>query len=455
MTGDAAPPWYRRLSLRARMIIMTAGVVAGVLAVGGYLILVAVRAELVDAADEVGAMHAADLAEQAATGDLPSPVPVFHDPEAAVQVVSEDGRILTADATATRHFGLSPVPPGEVEVWEYDSLPVPESGPYRVIARGVTTPSEDATIYVAISIEDVADTMATATEVGAIGLLLLLLVLCSAMWVIIGTTLAPVERIRQQASAISGRHLDRRVLEPVQRDEIGRLARTVNAMLARLQDSAERQNRFVEDAAHELRSPVTSLRTQLETARNTTSRNGAASVSDLLQETLRMQGLVDRLLLLSRTDADELVLHRTTVDLDDTVNEVVTTFLDTGVSVDASDVHPAQVNGDPVLLEQVVRNLVENAVRHADSRVRICLEAENGQAVLTVDDDGPGIPVERRDEAFRRFARLDAARDRDSGGVGLGLAIVAGLVEAHSGSIEVDSAPMGGARLRVRLPLAG
>jgi signal transduction histidine kinase len=158
----------------------------------------------------------------------------------------------------------------------------------------------------------------------------------------------------------------------------------------------------------------------------------------LLQETLRMQVLIDRLLLLARADADELGLHRATVDLDDIVNEVLVALPAPRVSLDSNDVHPAQVNGDRDLLEQVVRNLVENAVRQASGRVEIRLHATGGQAVITVDDDGPGIPVERRDEAFRRFARLDAARDRGGGGVGLGLAIVAGIVAAHAGTIEVD-----------------
>jgi signal transduction histidine kinase len=264
-----------------------------------------------------------------------------------------------------------------------------------------------------------------------------------------------VERIRRQASAITGRQLDRRVHEPIQQDEIGRLARTVNAMLARLQDSAERQNRFVADAAHELLSPVASLRAQLETAQDGESViPDGVSVPDLLQETLRMQTLVDRLLLLARTDAGDLAPRRAMVDLDDTIDDVISSLIHPRVSIDLTGVHPVQVTGDPDLLEQVVRNLVQNAVRHASQQVRLGLSTEGGEAVLTVDDDGPGIPVERRDEVFRRFTRLDAARDRSGGGVGLGLAIVTEIVRAHAGSIEVDWAPIGGARFRVRLPAA-
>jgi signal transduction histidine kinase len=454
MTSAERPPWYHRLSLRSRMIMTTAVVVAVMLAVGGALILLTVKADLIDAADEVGDANAIDVAELASTGALPRPLPAVRDTEAAVQVVS-DGSIVTqtVNIEGTRAFDLPLEPPGASEVLEVDDLPVTEAGPYRVTARGVATPDGPVTIYVAISIEDIADTMEAATGVGVIGLAALLLALSGVMWLLIGRTLAPVERIRQQASAITGRQLDSRVLEPVQQDEIGRLARTVNAMLSRLQDSAERQNRFVADAAHELLSPVASLRAQLEIAQDGPGTNGdRVSVSDLLQETLRMQTLIDRLLLLARTDAGDLAPRRAMVDLDDTIDDVISSLIHPRVPVDLTDVHPVQVTGDPDLLEQVVRNLVQNAVRHASQQVRIGLTAEDGEAVLTVDDDGPGIPVDRRDEVFRRFTRLDAARDRTGGGVGLGLAIATEIVSAHSGSIAVDRAPIGGARFRLRLP---
>jgi signal transduction histidine kinase len=457
MQPGGTPPWYRRLSLRLRMILATAVVVAAVLSIGGALILLAVRAELIDTANEVGMANAADVAEMAAAGTLPQPLPVMHDPEVAVQVVSA-GRVLThsVNVAADLPFELPTERPGVSEVLKVDELPVAEAGPYRVTALGTVTPDGAATIYVAISMQDLDDIMETATAIGAIGLILLLLVLCGVMWLVLGRTLAPVERIRQQADAITGRRLDRRVLEPVQHDEIGRLARTMNAMLGRLQDSAERQNRFVADAAHELRSPVASLRAQLETAR---SGDGVVHDgqlrSDLLQETLRMQTMVDRLLMLARNDAGDLAPGQDVVDLDDTVDDVVSSLVESRVPLDLSQVSPAQVTGDADLLEQVVRNLVQNAVRYARSQVRVGLCTQSGQAVLTVEDDGPGIPTERRSEVFDRFTRLDAARDRDGGGVGLGLAIVAEIVRVHSGGIDVDRASIGGARFRVHLPQAG
>lgn len=448
--------WYHRFSLRSRMIMATAVVVAAVVGIGGVLILLAIRSELVETADEVGKVHATAIARRAAAGSLPRPLPLVYDPELAVQVVG-GGRVLTStvNVNATETFALPRKPPGATEVLEVDRLPVSEGGPYRVTVLGTDTPQGPATIYVAISIEDTEDILATATALGGVGLLLLVVVLCGVMWVVIGRTLAPVERIRRQADEIGEHRLDRRVLEPIQRDEIGRLARTVNAMLGRLQDSADRQHRFVADAAHELRSPVASLRAQLETAHDGRDRaEDGLSRADLLQETLRMQTMVDRLLVLARSDAGELAPRQEVVDLDDAVDDVVSSLPDTGVDIELSQVDPVQVSGDPDLLEQMVRNLVQNAIRHASRRVQISLGTGRGQAELTVDDDGPGVPVDRREEVFERFTRLDVARDRDGGGVGLGLAIVAEIVRAHGGSIEVDTAPIGGARFRVRLPPA-
>jgi signal transduction histidine kinase len=275
--------------------------------------------------------------------------------------------------------------------------------------------------------------------------------------VVIGRTLGPVEAMRRRADVITAADLSERVPEPDRLDEIGRLARTINAMLERLEVGVREQRRFLADAAHELRSPVASLRAQLETRQHVDgdlrSDNDTAG---LLADTLRMGALVDQLLLLARSDADALDRVRAVVDLDDTVEKVLTVEpfeqLRPDVAIDVWRVSPVKVVGDPLLLEQVVRNLLDNAVRHATARVDVTLSRVGGEAVLTVDDDGPGIPPARRDEVLRRFARLDDARDRDQGGTGLGLAIVDDVVRAHDGRVEILDSPLGGARLQVSLP---
>lgn len=446
---------WRRMSLRSRMVVLSALVVAVVVTVGGAGIVITVKAELIDSVDQAAAQRADEVANLAASGDLPADLPVVKDLEAAVQVV-RDGRVVSATENLARApaLALPAQPPGSVRLSQVDVLPFEESGPYRVAARGVTTPEGAATVLVVISVEDIEDEMAATTAVGTIGVILLVLVLSAVLWVVIGRTLAPVEAIRVRTDAITGQQLHRRVPEPPHRDEVGRLARTVNAMLARLEDSATQQRRFVADAAHELRSPIASLRAQLETARDRQPDSGtAALVPGLLDETVRMQNLVERLLLMARTDAGTALSRSTAVDLDDAIDAVASAYSDSGpVDIDLRAVRPVQVHGDRYLLEQVTRNLLDNAVRHASRSVDVALSVVGDEAVLTIDDDGPGVPPEHRDEIFRRFTRLDDARGRDEGGVGLGLAIVRDIVRAHGGTVAIRSAPTGGARFEVRLP---
>jgi signal transduction histidine kinase len=309
-------------------------------------------------------------------------------------------------------------------------------------------------VFVAVPVHDVEHAMSAATRIGAIGLSVLIGVLATVMWLAIGRALAPVNAIRTRADAISGQSLDLRVPTPPQHDEIGRLARTVNQMLGRLQTSAESQRRFAADAAHELRSPVASLRVQLETARDRDWAAERGRVGDMLHETARMEDLVDQLLLLARAGGDTSWLRLSPVDLDDVVDSGVGAVgAGDQVTVDTSGVEPVQLVGDAGMLEQVVRNLVQNAVSHARAVVRVSSgPAEGDLAVLTVDDDGPGVPPDRRADIFERFVRLEDSRDRVHGGVGLGLAIVAEIVRAHGGRIHVDDSPLGGARFVVELP---
>ena len=457
------PPWRHRHSLQLRITLVTAVVVAVVVALGGVLILVALRAELVAAADEAVEARADEIARLAADDALPRPLPPMHDPVTFSEVVSGGQTVTATDSLlGTTGFDLPEQEAGQVDVSGVDRLPLAGTGPYRVAAQGIDTPSGPMTVFVAVSIAHLDHTMAVAARIGAIGVAVLVLVLATVTWLAIGRTLAPVEGIRARAEAITAQNLDRRVPEPDQLDEIGRLARTVNQMLARLERSADRQRRFVADAAHELRSPIASLRVQLETARDAAGGMGrntggaAGRAGDMLYETSRMEGLVDQLVVLARADADTSWLRLETVDLDDLIDSAVTSSAPRdGLAIDTSAVAPVQLCGDARLLEQVVRNLVHNALGHARGIVRVSTSAAGGLAVLTVDDDGPGVPQDRRDDIFERFVRLDVSRDRSHGGVGLGLAIVAEIVRAHGGRVHVGDSPSGGARFVVELPIAG
>jgi signal transduction histidine kinase len=445
------------MSLRLRIVLITASAVTAMVAVGGFVTIRAVRGEFVDAASSMSRDRAAEVAQLVEDDTLPPSLPFLDEGETSVQVVRAGVVVSrTANLAGAPVLPLPSQSPGSRETLTVDELPVAETGPYEVTALGTRSPQGPVTVFVAVSTEDVHDVVASATGAESLGLLLLVVPLSVLLWFAVGRTLAPVEAVRERAAAITADDLSERVPEPPRLDEIGRLARTINAMLTRLDASASEQRRFLADAAHELRSPIASLRTQLETIRKGDLVAESAEVQDLMAETLRMQALVDELLLLARSDAGAVGRAHVPVDLDDTVGAVVTARrLESQrpeITIDTRGVAPVQVVGDPMLLEQVVRNLLDNAVRYAVQEVRVSLDHDTGSAVLTVDDDGPGIPEGSRAEVFRRFTRLNDARDRDDGGVGLGLAIVADILRAHDGSVEVLDAPTGGSRFRVRLP---
>jgi signal transduction histidine kinase len=271
-------------------------------------------------------------------------------------------------------------------------------------------------------------------------------------WIVTGRTLHPIEGIRREVATISGSELSRRVPQPRGDDEVARLARTMNAMLDRLQDSRDRQRRFVSDASHELRSPVATIRHELEVAlAHPDQTTVEALAADLLAEDLRLEGLVEDLLLLARADEDTLSLIARPVDLDDLVLAEAARLRRRGiVRVDTSSLSAGRVAGDPAQLTRLVRNLADNAERHARSVVSLALGARSGQLTLTVGDDGDGITEADRVRIFERFTRLDGARTRDAGGAGLGLAIVAAVARVHGGTVHVEPGP--GARFVVVLP---
>ncbi len=265
-----------------------------------------------------------------------------------------------------------------------------------------------------------------------------------------------MEAIRLQAESITGKTMDRRVPEPATDDEVGRLARTMNAMLARLETSAQKQRQFVSDASHELRSPLASIRTNLEVALHNPDRADWPEVAQrALAEDVRMEDTVSELLDLARLDEAEGPAPIDTlpeVDLDELVLD--DTVQQRRVPVDTGRVSAGRVHGRRDQLQRVVRNLLDNAARHASSTVAVGLVTDDDVVELTVDDDGPGIRPEERELVFERFTRLDDGRARDAGGLGLGLSMVKAITEHHGGTVVIEDAPIGGARLRVRLPAA-
>ena len=359
------------------------------------------------------------------------------------QVFNVDGILIGAGG---QQFSATVPPPAPQRI-ETREL---QGGDYRVFVEPAVDPSgRVAYVLAGAPTAPVEAAVGVIRRVLLVTLPLLLGLVGLAAWVVTGRALRPVERLRVQVSEISASELHRRVAEPDADDEVARLARTMNEMLNRIESSTDRQRRFVSDASHELRSPLATIRAQLEVA--LAAGDGGvdwrASARRVLDEEGRLQRLVDDLLLLARTDESQPTWTGD-VDLDQLIADAAPRH---ALPVDVSAVAPARVKGDPHRLASVVRNLIENAVRHATARVAVTLEARD-EVVLHVDDDGAGIAETDRELVFERFTRLDDGRAREAGGTGLGLAVVRSVVHAHGGTVTVGDSPLGGARFTVHLP---
>jgi signal transduction histidine kinase len=414
---------------------------------------------LVGAAVEDTVTTAAETRAQQVAADLAvgasQPQVAGVDDGVLVQVVSA-GQVVAASPGLRGRAALTDVrpDPGVAVTSSIDGARVGEGDEhFRVITLGLPASAGADRVIAAQSLAIAENTVGSVTRLAAIGVPLLLVVVGAATWFSVGRALQPVEAIRARTAGIGAADLSTRVPVPPTGDEVAALAGTMNAMLARLESSARAQRAFVSDAGHEMRSPVAVIRTEMEVAQR--AGVSATTVSDVLSEAGRLEHLVEDLLVLARADEGQIRLHRGDVDVDDLLEAERSRLRSRGELVVTAAITPARVQGDRAALERVVRNLVDNAVRHAVRRVHLSCRVDGHWVEVAVDDDGPGVPEPERERVFERFVRLDEARARQDGGSGLGLAIVRELVRAHGGQVELTAeGPLPGARCVVRLPLA-
>jgi signal transduction histidine kinase len=446
-------------TVRVRTTVAAVVVVGLAMAVGALLLVTVLRGTLTREVRTAAQLRGQDVAELLASdGSGTGPLAVGEADELLIQVLDEQGRVANASPNAAGMAPVARLGPGESGVVEVPvDAPIEDDGAFLAVATGADTPLGRRTVVVARSTEAVEETTAVVIQVLAIGLPLLLAVVAVTTWIVVGRALAPVEAIRTEVDAISAAALHRRVPDPPADDEIGRLARTMNRMLARLEQAQARQRRLVSDASHELRSPVAAIRQHAEVALAHPGRTTAGELAEtVLAEDLRLQRLAEDLLLLTRADEQSLALRRRPVDLDDLVFDEARRLRGAGgLRIDTTAVSAGRVDGDAAALRRMVRNLADNAARHAGGRLAFSVAERDGTVLLAVDDDGPGIPVADRERVFERFVRLDGARSRDDGGSGLGLAIVAELAAVHGGTVAIASSSLGGARVEVTLPHPG
>ncbi|PYY34396.1 sensor histidine kinase [Curtobacterium sp. MCPF17_011] len=431
--------------MRARATGGAALVVLVALVIGAVAFVGVLRSSLSDGVRSSAEQTLDGLATRV-EADGPTAVEA-EDDDVLAQLQDGDGRVLArADDTPTR-----PLDTAEQSRTRHDG------DRWLLVADDVDLPGGgEGVLVVGAPLEDADAAVRTVSVLLLVAVPVVVALMSLVTWFVVGRALRPVDRMRREVDDVEGTNLHARVDEPGSGDEVDRLAATMNRMLGRLEASQQAQRQFVSDASHELRSPLATIRQHAEVARAHPDVTGTADLADVvLDEGARLQELVESLLLLTRVDERGRDRDRA-VDLDDLVFAEASrprSAQGAAIRVDVSGVAPARVSGDDRLLGRVVRNLVDNAVRHAADAVVVALRTDGGGAVLTVDDDGHGVPEADRTRVFERFVRLDEGRARDAGGSGLGLAIVDAVVRGHGGSVTVSAAPGGGARFTVRLPL--
>jgi signal transduction histidine kinase len=472
--------WWRRRSLRARLTLTAAAGLAVALAGAAILLIAALSVTLDRGLDDSARQTAQEVAALIDANRLPNPVPVAAG-TAVVQVVAADGRIVAASPGADRLVPL--LSAGQAASAARSRRGIMLDGrPYGLpeFVRVVAVPGQRGeTVIAAVSYGAVRGSLNTVARALLFGTPALFLLMTWVIWLITGSTLRPISGLRRGAEQVTATGVPRGLPVPEARDEVHSLAVTLNDMLSRLQAAQQRQRRLVSDTAHELRSPIASIRAQLEVALDhPDSQEWEQTARDVLADTLRLARLAEDLLVLARLEeragqpaARPLGAGGSgrpgpaggIVGLADLAAATVADYGQARVPVSADAAggpggYP--VSGDPDGLRRMLVNLIDNAVRYAAERVRVRVAADGdagGQhwLLLTVTDDGPGIPPNRLERAFDRFTMLDDARARDSdaGGAGLGLAIVRATAIAHGGTAWLENAGPG-LRALVRLPLA-
>jgi signal transduction histidine kinase len=439
-------------NVRWRSTVAAVTVTAVALASTAFVLVLALETTATDSVLAQARQRAEEVASQIQAGGATELTRRLDaaDRSVEVQVVDPKGTVV-AGTEGVGGPPLSTLRPEPAHHVERGGIALPgEDDTAAVAAVGFTVGGRDHVVLVAIGLGSVRDTVGAAVTVLAVGLPLLLVLVAITVYSLVGRALGPVEAIRAEVAEIEQADLARRVPESGSADEIGLLARTMNAMLGRLEESQRSQRRFVADASHELRSPMATLRAHLDVASARGGRLDEPAQLAMESELGRLGRLVDDLLLLTRADERGLRRLRREVDLDDVLDEERSRLGRTTTLQVAAALTPVKIAGDRSELVRMVRNLVDNAARFATSTVELGLFITDGRAVIVISDDGPGIPGEDRERVLHRFVRLDDARS--TGGSGLGLAIVTEIAGAYGGCVRVGERAGGGASVEVELP---
>ena len=433
-------------SVRVRATAASTIVALAALCIAGVVLVAVVQRAPLQSVDETLDLRATDIESLLDTGATPATVAIESEEASFIQIVDATGSIIASSSNISGEpsfaTALDPVS------FTTDATPI-GNGDVRVRLRHSDS-NFHPLIIVGTSLDELNGVRRVLIVALSIVVPLLAALIAVLTWLVVGRALRPVEEIRRSVDHIDAERISQHVPVPQTDDEIARLATTMNRMLDRLAESQRRQQRFVSDASHELRTPIAVIRHEIEVARSSATVDWSETAEDVLAENLRMQRIVDDLLFMARQQ-HHLIDVSTLVDLDDIVFTEASRRSQN--PLDVSGVSAGQVRGDAGQLARMVSNLIDNATRHCTSQVALSVRTFEETVTLTVEDDGPGIPNEMRDEIFEPFTRLDDGRSRDAGGSGLGLAIVRDIATAHGGRISIDqSDALGGARFTITIP---
>jgi signal transduction histidine kinase len=449
-------------AVRARAAVVSVLIVGAAFLLSAVGVIFLLRDSLYQSATNTAKAEAMAISSLITTRDLiPAPLPISAE-EMAAQVIGTNGSVISSSRDIAGQAAMVDVSPTRdqvaistgvvLKVRRFTHVHLDLDDRFVVAAVGLRGPATSRAVLVAYSLGAADHAIKLVGLSLGIALPVLALLVGVLVWVLTGWALRPVEAIRAEVAELSATDLRRRVPEPVVQDEIGRLARTMNAMLRRLEASNDRQRQLVADVSHELRNPLAALQAQLEVAAAHPGTASASMLEGSIVEVNRMSQLVEDLLTLARLDEGMLRLRPSDVDLDELILVQADRLRANGkVEVSVRGVSAARVRGDEAQLARVVANLADNAQRCARSRVEFGITHRKDGFDVTVTDDGPGVPWFERERIFERFVRLDTARIHDGTGAGLGLAIVREIVAAHNGEVWVEDGQPG-ARFIVRLP---
>ncbi|HEY0238493.1 MAG TPA: HAMP domain-containing sensor histidine kinase [Friedmanniella sp.] len=449
-----------RIGVRARSVLVAVAVVSIALLLGGMGLIFALESSLERAGEAAARSRAAEIVSRIDGSGLPATaatLPGEGKTDAVTLVLAEDGRVVGSTRRATT-TALAPQRPavGTYQSSKLDLDTLDIGGEWEVVTTAMRSAGSVYYVQVAQSILVQRNVVQTLALFLAAGTPLLIAAVGLFVWVLVGRALRSVEDIRTSVADVDARRLATRLEVPPTRDEIAALATTMNAMLDRIQASDRAQRSFVSDASHELRSPLATLTTATELVTRTDDEGIRNRLLDTMNaELVRMRGLVANLMALARIDLPDAAPLRVDVDVDDLVGNEVRRLRSTSPHEVGVQVEPVRVLADPVQLAQALRNLVDNAERHALARVALTLSRQQDDAVIWVDNDGPVIGPADRVRVFERFVRLDDSRSRHSGGSGLGLAIARAGVVAQGGDVAVVDHPDAWCRFEIRIPVRG